>query len=128
MVRPVLSDDWAPGASTSVPPAVPTVLAFPATVTALERSPRAALEATTKVPLATVTAPVKVLVPDSVVVPKPLCVKDPVPVMPLERAKSLLRLIVRAPPESVTAPEPREPVVPPAPTCSVPPEIVVPKL
>ena len=37
----------------------------------------------------------------------------------------MLRLIVRAPPESVTAPEPREPVVLPAPTCSVPLETLV---
>ena len=37
----------------------------------------------------------------------------------------MLRLIVRVPPESVTAPEPREPVVLPAPICNVPLEMVV---
>ena len=58
-VRAEVSDDCAPGASTSEPPADPTTLALPATVTALASAPRAPSEVTNKVPLATVVVPVK---------------------------------------------------------------------
>ena len=58
------------------------------------------------------------------VVPVPTWVSAPVPEMTLATVTASERLKARVP-LSVTAPVPSVPVVPPAPTCRVPAEIVV---
>lgn len=57
--------------------------------------------------------------------PEPACRSRPDPVITLPTVITSDRLKASVP-LSVTAPEPSDPDVPPAPTCSVPAEIVVP--
>jgi hypothetical protein len=67
-----------------------------------------------------------VWVPVSVVVPAPICVTRPVPEMTPAKLRALERLKTSVP-LSTTSPV-IEPVVPPLPSCRVPPEMVVPPL
>ena len=99
----------------TVPPARPSVV--PA-------SPKALSEPTWTTPPPTVVPPAKLLLPPSVTVPGPSSSRPPLPLMSPAKATSSERLKASTPLFS-TLPA-IMPVVPPSPSCRVPPEMIVP--
>ena len=111
-----------PPDNVSEPPTKPVPVMFAPLLTITPPVP-VKLPVTTKFPVDTVTGPLKLLVPDSVRSPPPSFTTDPVPLIDPAYVNASLRLNASA---ALLMMLPlSDPLVDPAPTCNVPPEIVV---